>query len=588
MPTAFKHFVAPYFTQCVLFTGVFLLTLLPQIVSAATLAITPQTGVYTTGQTFSVNVLVNTAGVPVNAADGTITYNPKELSVVAVSRTTSIFNLWTAEPSFSNGAGSVTFSGGVPTGYTGQSGTVMTITFKSLTSGAARVQISGGSVLAADGKGTNVLTNMSGGTYTLAAASTQPEPEVIVEYVAPANTPGSPAVTSPTHPDQSKWYTATEAVLNWAVPADIVAVRTLLDTKAVSVPSKVYDTPINTITLSDMSSGVSYFHIQFKNADGWGKVTHYKLAVDNQKPESFTLALLDGADLANPNQMLKVAAVDKTSAVLRFKVQLDGKEPFEFTATSSSSSIPLPALLPGYHTVVAEGFDAAGNSLISSFSFTILAFDKPVFTDYPAVLSSGVIPVIKGVTRPRSSLVVSVVRAGTETEHIKVMSAEDGTFTYIPDEAFAAGVYELSAVAIDEFGAQSESSDSIRILVQKPGYIAIGSFLINILSVIIPLLALCVLGWILIVYGLHRIRLLRARVLRESKEATATAVQEFAAIRTVLESHEVLLTSSRKTGKLTLQEAALMSDIRRVIDSAEVNVEKEVADVTKLVEKNNS
>ena len=128
--------------NCLLLLGILLFVFLPKSGLAATLSITPATGVYTTGQAFSVQVVVNTAGTPVNAADGTVSFNPRELSVLSVTRATSIFNLWTGEPSFSNSAGTVSFSGGVPTGYTGVNGSVMSITFKSLTSGAARVQIS--------------------------------------------------------------------------------------------------------------------------------------------------------------------------------------------------------------------------------------------------------------------------------------------------------------------------------------------------------------------------------------------------------------------------------------------------------------
>ena len=225
---------------CVILTALYF-GLFPIDSLAASLSITPATGVYTTGKTFTVSVVVNTDGKSINAADGTLSFNPKELTVVGVGRGSSIFSLWTAEPTFSNAGGTITFSGGLPSGYTGGAGSVMSVTFKSLTSGAARVAISGGSVLAADGRGTNVLTNMNGGSYTLAAVETQPTAEVIVEYIAPANTPAAPAVTSQTHPDQNTWYQKTNAVLAWKLPAGVTGVRTLLDTRAVSVPTKVYD-----------------------------------------------------------------------------------------------------------------------------------------------------------------------------------------------------------------------------------------------------------------------------------------------------------------------------------------------------------
>ena len=63
---------------------------------AATLSVSPGTGVYTSNSTFTVRVVVNSGGKPINAAEGTLTFNPSELSVVSASRSTSIFNLWVA------------------------------------------------------------------------------------------------------------------------------------------------------------------------------------------------------------------------------------------------------------------------------------------------------------------------------------------------------------------------------------------------------------------------------------------------------------------------------------------------------------
>lgn len=573
------------FVQQLFIIGLFAVTFLcsfPVLSLAATLAVTPGTAVFKTGQTFTVNVLVNTAGAPVNAADGTVSFNPSELSVIAVSRASSIFNLWTSEPAFSNAAGTVTFSGGVPTGYTGAGGVVMSITFKSNTSGTARVSIATASVLAADGRGTNVLTGMSGGTYTLAAVTSQPAPEVIVEYVAPANTPTAPKITSETHSDPTIWHSNKNAVLSWVLPANVNAVRTSLDSAAVSVPTKVYDTPIKTITLNDLDQGVSYFHVQFKNADGWGKVTHYRLAIDSEKPTAFTIALPPNADLSQPVQTVSIKAVDATSPILKFKVQVDATLPYEYVATSSDTQISLPSLEPGSHNVVIEAFDAAGNSLISTLTLTIVAFDKPYFTEYPPELTAGVIPVMKGTTRPHSIVAITLTSPSGEVIQATTSSSDTGEFIFVPSSAFVSGVYSLFATAIDQHGAASNPSDTIKILVQKPGYMVIGSFLINVLSVVIPLIALCILGWLVVAYGYRRMLVLRQGIIRESGEATAMAEHEFAAIRAVLDRHAEALIASRKTGKLTAAETALIKEVRSVVAEAEARVEKEVADVAAI------
>lgn len=574
----FKKFI-------VLMTVAFLYSFSVSIASAASLSISPNTGVYSSNSTFSVKVIVNTGGQAVNAAEGTIAFNPKELSVVSVNRSSSIFNLWVTEPTFSNNAGTINFSGGLPSGYTGQTGTIMTITFKAVGSGTAKVNFKSGSVLANDGKGTNILTGMNGGNYTIQAGNTAPEPEKIVEYVAPANTPAAPNVSSETHPDPKGWSSKKEAVLNWSLPADVTAVRTTLDSKATSIPTKVYDTPIKNITLSDLSEGVSYFHIQFKNADGWGKVTHYRLAVDTEKPSEIKISQVEGANLANPAQQLKVEVKDATSEVRRFMVRVDASEPFEYVDETGSSTVALPSLSPDYHTVIIEAFDEAGNSIVGTYSFTIESFSKPVFTEYPSEINEEVIPVIKGETRPNAKVEVLLQKLGAEPVSYSVTSDDKGIFTFIPEGTFSTGVYELTARATDEFGAASELSDVVRIAVQKPGYLRIGSLIVSVLSVLIPMIVLIVLlvlgAWYLVLYA----RRFKGKVKVESYEALEILHREFSNLQIMLREQEALLQESRKTKKLTKTEIDMIETFDRALQNSQKQVEKEIDDIAQLTNK---
>lgn len=550
---------------------------------AATLSVSPGTGVYTSNSNFTVRVVVNTSGKSINAAEGTLSFNPSELSVVSVNRSGSIFNLWVAEPSFSNSGGSISFSGGLPSGYTGGSGNIMTVTFKAKGSGASKISFSSASVLANDGAGTNVLTSMNGGTFTIQASAPTPEAEeVIVEYVAPANTPSAPSITSSTHTDQKVWHTNKQAVLNWDLPSGVIAVRTLLDDRATAVPTKVYDSPIRTITLNDLDEGVSYFHVQLKNADGWGKVSHYRLAVDSAKPTEIKISKPESADANNPEQHLLVEVTDATSEVTKFKVQVDGGEMFEVTRDTATGTIKLPSVGPGYHTVVIEAFDEAGNSIIGNYSFDVESFEKPVFTEFPQEINEQVIPVIKGTTRPNAVVEITLTKIGTDSVTFKVTADGAGLFTFIPEGRFSTGVYELKARATDTYGAQSLDSDTIRIAVQQSGFIRFGSLLVSYLSVIIPLIALAGLAvagtWYMVVY----LRRFRKQISRESSEALEILHREFTSLQAELRHQEGLITESRKTKKLTKAE----SDMIRVLDNAlltsQRNVEKEINDVTKL------
>lgn len=558
-------------------------------INAATLKAFPSTGVYTVGSPFSVSVVLNTAGKSVNAADGQLSFNPRELQVVSVSRSSSIFNLWTQEPTFSNSAGTISFGGGSPMGYKGSNGTVFRIVFRPLGAGTPKVTFKSGSVLAADGLGTNILTTMNGGSYTISAVTNEPEPE----YIPPANTPSAPKVSSLTHPDPEGWSKETTATFTWSIPSGVTTVRMLLSDSPGTVPTKVYDTLITEKTIEELDQGESYFHIQFKNSDGWGRITHYRIGVDSKPPQNLTLTVEDSTDINLPGHILKFT-YDDISPVSRYLIKVDGNEPVEYVDEDGDGQILLHTLQPGNHSIVAEVYDAAGNLSVVSHSFDVQAFEKPIFTEYPSRINTEVIPAIKGTTRPDADVSVSVVKdssgiavfadSGSDDIQFNVKANADGEFTYIPPASFEPGVYTVTAIARDAAGKLSERSDEIKIVVEVPGYIVFGTMAINILSVIIPVAALL----ILLIFGLwymwHKFNVWRGKVKKETREAIESLASEFGNMVTNLNESVAMLTKARK-GKLTKAEKELIAQMKKDLKVAQTRITKEVGDIDELVKK---
>lgn len=574
--------LASYVTVSLFAVAAFLC--IPIITHAATLGLTPNTAVYTSGATFSVSVVVNTEGQAINAIDGSLRFNPNELTVVSVTRSGSIFNLWTTEPTFSNSAGTISFGGGLPPpGYTGARGTVMTVTFRAATAGTKRVNFAEASVLAADGRGTNVLSSMGSGTYTVTAANSQPAPETVIEYVPPANTPGLPLITSSTHSDPDGWSQVTTAELSWTLPAGITDVRTLLNENSSSVPTNVYEDPISQITLEDLPEGESYFHLQFRNADGWGRVAHYRLAVDTTAPDSFTIRLPEDADMTQPQQTLLLEVDDVMSPITRYLVQLNGGEPIEYTELDEAGMITLPAVEPGYQTVVIEAFDAAGNSITQSLSFTVTAFTAPQITEYPEVLNEGVIPVLRGQTKPYATVTIILQKIGFERGEYEVTASEGGEFVYIPEAALSRGTYELQVRATDSAGAVSELSAPIRIAVQPPGYVTVGGLLISVMSVIVPLFAMAIVLLLLLGFGYRRVRSWRKGVTTETAEALMILHREFEKLTAILDEETTAVKNSRTSKRLTVAESHLTSSMQAALTEAQARVKKEITDVQNII-----
>ena len=565
-----------------IYTAVFLVSFLsiPAIVSAATLSLWPDSGVHTVGETINVQVRLNTMGQTINAADGRIRVSGSGVSVVGVSQAGSIFSLWAEEPRISGN--DITFSGGIPSGYQGSSGNIMTITLRATAAGTPRLSFQDGSVLAADGRGSNILSSMNGGTYTIRAQETTPAPER-VEYVPAVNTPAAPVIRSETHPEPDGWSNRSRAELSWSIPSGVTAVRTAVTQNPSSIPNQVADSLLTTLTTDDLPDGVSYLHVQFRNADGWGSVGRYRLGVDTRSPQELEVRRIDEIETYRPEQQLLVSA-SSTSPLSHALVKIDDAEPISYDLSGATTTINLPPLEPGYRVLVVEVYDAAGNSTLTSLSLTIDSFAAPTLATLPANFTAGTIPVFTGTTTPRAEVVAVVRAVANDTkDEFRTISNEQGVFNIIPDRPLRAGIYELTVRATDEMGAQSDSVGPVRFVVQEPGYILIGSWLVSILSIFVPTLAMIVLLVLSVWYSIYRWRRLRRKVARESLEAHNILREEFTLLRDLLTKEKEALSSSRRSGKLTKAEDRLVTVLEDQLEESEVRVTKEIADIEALV-----
>jgi len=346
-------------------------------VFAASLYFSPSSGSYTVGSTFPVAVKVNTGGEAINAADGILIFNPAELQVISLLKSSSIFSLWTTEPTFSNSAGNIIFGGGTPTAFTGTTGTIITITFKAKASASAEVSFSSGSVLAADGKGTNILTSLGNAQFSLGGtALTIPKsttPSVV------SSTPSAPAISSPTHPDPNKWYSKKDAEFIWTAPSNATAVRMMYDKYPNTTPKVIYSPAISEKQLENIKDGIYYFHVQLKNAKGWGEVSHFRFQIDTQPPNPFMIKFIDGNETENPRPTVVFDATDSLSGIGYYKVKI-GEGDFFSVAPETVKTNPytLPFQNPGKRNILVQAFDNAENYSVATEEFTIKPLQAPI------------------------------------------------------------------------------------------------------------------------------------------------------------------------------------------------------------------
>ncbi len=143
---------------------------------AATMAIQP---VAVSGGTQVIAVTLDTQGQSINAIAVHLTFDPSEFAVSGVTDAGSIVDLLIAPPTFSNGAGTVDFSGIIPGGANVSRGTVVNIAIVPKENGmSAGFDVASATALLNDGRGTPAPLTVASGPFAIALSSSTPMPAI--------------------------------------------------------------------------------------------------------------------------------------------------------------------------------------------------------------------------------------------------------------------------------------------------------------------------------------------------------------------------------------------------------------------------
>lgn len=162
------------------FAGIFILCAVAFGVSeaeAANFYFSPASGVFNKNENFTAGVFVNSE-TAINAVQGLVNFPVEYLEVLSVkSNNNSIVDLWVQKPSFSNAGsdGNVHFEGVILNpGFSGVSGKIIDIVFRVKKEGSAGLNFSSFSILANDGRGTNVSVPGGNASFVLLPAVVVP------------------------------------------------------------------------------------------------------------------------------------------------------------------------------------------------------------------------------------------------------------------------------------------------------------------------------------------------------------------------------------------------------------------------------
>lgn len=533
----------------------------------ASFVLSPSSGSYSVGQTFSLSVNVSSAEQSINAASGAISFPADKLEVVSISRANSKINFWAQEPAFSNALGSINFEGIILNpGFQGQSGEIISVGFKVKGTGTALISFSSGSILANDGLGTNIISGLGQAVFSLGDSSGQTSTGFISSGL-----PNAPTITSSTHPDSTKWYNSSDVKFSWQVPSDITAIRILYDKYPYSIPSVVYGPNIASKEISGVKDGTWYFHVQFKNEKGWGAVSHFRFQIDTQPPIIPKINFVSGKASLNPRPQVIFNTKDDLSGVYYYRIKIGDGGFFEETIERIIKTNPyiLPVQSPGKRTFLVQAFDYAGNSSTAIEEFEVKALDAPILSEYSKNLASGEPLIIKGIACKECQVQIWWQHKDSQSKSEIVNTDDNGSFIFIQPGDFEKGAHIFWMEVADKSGAKSLPTQPIEFFVEPPALIRLGSIAIDYLTVIICVFALLIILGLLILCCLRGFKSFKTNIKKQISEAVHKTEESLDILRRDVAAQIETLEAADEERKLTSEENRVLKNLKDLLERIE-------------------
>ena len=537
---------------------------------AATLTFSPVTTAVQAGNIVSVKVLVNTDGADINTAVATIQFPPNLLQVMSIDQSSSIFSLWAQNPTFSNSAGTVTFTGGLPTpGFSGQNGEIVSIIFRALKSGSASLIYSNASVLQNDGLGTDVLDATQSGTIVIKpAVQSQPtNPSVS------SNLPPVPVITSTTDPNHNAWYSNTSAEFGWTIPSGITSIETVLSKNSDAVPTQIYDNSVSQRTVDNIADGVWYFNLRYMNANGWGPAASYKVQIDSTPPQNFAL----NVETQNADNIVTLDAVDAMSGIDHYSVQIDNETPVNVAQSTlpSNGQYVLPTQNEGEHNLVVTAYDKAGNSTQSNAQFTSPAIVAPVLGTISTPINRGDSLTISGTSEyPNSPITIFIQSEGKSAVPYSATTSADGSFSIVTGQIENDGPADVWAQLIFSNSIESPISNKQTVTVNDVFIVQTSKSLIYMLSYAIPATLLLLALLFALYFGWHKFFGLKRRLNKGVQQTVNEAHRALMIFKDELNRQLKQLEKIKGDRELNRKEEKIFKELQDNIDDIDAFIAK--------------
>lgn len=160
------------------------LVFLPSLVLAQSLLLKVPETTYGVGESFTVSLVIDTGGKQINTISGVLDIPLDKTEFLDLRYGNSIVSLWVEQPTVDRQKGLISFSGGIPGGFSGSNGPLLSFSLRARREGQGKIFFKEAKVLLNDGQGTE-LTNLALPALTLTVNPAKPKPAIKEEAAEP-------------------------------------------------------------------------------------------------------------------------------------------------------------------------------------------------------------------------------------------------------------------------------------------------------------------------------------------------------------------------------------------------------------------
>ena len=185
---------------------------------------------------------------------------------------------------------------------------------------------------------------------------------------------------------------------------------------------------------------------------------------------------------------------------------------------------------------------------------------------------------------PNSYLLINIQK-GELIENFKIESDQDSKFEFNVPNIKDSGEYTIWAEILNYSGVKTISSPKIKVQVIKPALTQISSFTIELLTVLIPALAMLILLILMIYYGLHKFKFLRIMFKKGVDDVELVPHKAFNLLHKNVYEQIKTIENVKAIRSLTKEENKIMGQLKEILVKSEQNFEKEISDIKKILKK---